>query len=68
MTRITGQFELQGRTTLATGNTTNSTATIFSAVAMGGHGRDNELKERVQVFIKLTFDIIPFDILYYYIV
>ena len=45
MTRITGHFELQARTALAT----NSTGTIFSAVAMGGHGKDTELKERVQV-------------------
>ena len=50
MTRITGHFELQARTALATSNTTNSTATIFSAIAMGGHGRDSELKERVQVY------------------
>ena len=50
ITRITGHFELQARTTLATSNTTNSTATIFSAIAMGGHGRDSELKERVQVY------------------
>ena len=48
MTRITGHFELQARTALAT----NSTATIFSAIAMGGHGRDTKLKESVQVYTK----------------
>ena len=65
MTRITGHFELQARTALATGNTTNSTATIFSAVAMGGHGRDSELKERIQVFTNLTLDIISSVLLLY---
>ena len=50
MTRITGQFELQARTALPSNNRTNSTATIFSAIAMGGHGRDSILNERVQVY------------------
>ena len=50
MTRITGQFELQARTILTPGNTTNITATIFSAVAMGSHGNNSILKERVQVW------------------
>ena len=50
MTRITGQFELQARTILTPGNTTNITATIFSAVAMGSLGNNSILKERVQVW------------------
>ena len=50
MTRITGQFELQARTILTPGNTTNITATIFSAVAMSSHGNNSILKERVQVW------------------
>ena len=50
MTRITGQFELQARTALPPNNRTNSSATIFSAVAMGGHGGDSKLNERVQVY------------------
>ena len=50
MTRITEQFELQARTALPPNNRTNSTATIFSAIAMGGHGGDSKLNERVQVY------------------
>ena len=47
MTRITDEFELQARTTVASDN---ATATIFSAVAMGGNGT-SELKEMVQVCV-----------------
>ena len=47
ITRITNEFELQARTTVASDNTT---ATIFSAVAMGGNGA-SELKEIVQVCV-----------------
>lgn len=47
MTRITNEFELQARTTVASDN---ATATIFSAVAMGGNGT-SELKEIVQVCV-----------------
>lgn len=47
MTRITDEFELQARTAVASDNTT---ATIFSAVAIGGNGA-SELKEIVQVCV-----------------
>ena len=47
ITRITDEFELQARTTVASDNTT---ATIFSAVAIGGNGA-SELKEIVQVCV-----------------